>query len=366
MKLICAPLAAISHPAFRVVLEQFGGCDEYFTEMIHAPSLVTGGQFERYYVDPQPAPQKIVWQLTGPDAPRLAAAAARVLLIGGIGVDINMGCAAPDIVRSGAGIAWMLKPRAETQAMLCAVRDAIREGESARCPLRFSVKLRLGEEHFSEHDFFSFCDMLADCGVQLLTLHPRTRKEKYRTKARWQYVEALAVRMHERGVRVYLNGDVSDYQSFYAAQSAAPHADGIMIGRAAVVRPWIFALLRAACGERVAMPLPSGDASSERAVLAVPAVRASDEPGAAPVQEYPGYKINLEQTAYLFIDALQQYQPEAFWKTRARRFFSYYCQNLSFAHYAETQFAHAHNMVDLRARIADYFIRVPEDREKSW
>ena len=51
MKLICAPMATLSHPAFRVIIEKFGGCDEYYTEMINAPSLLNGGQFEKYYID---------------------------------------------------------------------------------------------------------------------------------------------------------------------------------------------------------------------------------------------------------------------------------------------------------------------------
>ena len=46
MKLICGPMATISHPAFRILIERFGGCDEYFTEMINAGSLLNFGPFE--------------------------------------------------------------------------------------------------------------------------------------------------------------------------------------------------------------------------------------------------------------------------------------------------------------------------------
>ena len=54
-------MATISHPAFRILLEKFGGCHEYFTEMINAGTLITGGQFEKFYIDPAPVPQKVVW-----------------------------------------------------------------------------------------------------------------------------------------------------------------------------------------------------------------------------------------------------------------------------------------------------------------
>nr|MCR4900973.1 tRNA-dihydrouridine synthase [Treponema sp.] len=107
MRLICGPMATISHPAFRTLIEKFGGCDEYFTEMINAGTLLTGGQFEKYYIDPAPVPSKVVWQLTGHDADHMKEAAVRLSQLPGIGIDINMGCSAPDIYRYGAGIAWM-------------------------------------------------------------------------------------------------------------------------------------------------------------------------------------------------------------------------------------------------------------------
>ena len=71
MKLICGPMATISHPAFRILVERFGGCDEYFTEMINAGSLLNFGPFEKFYIDSTPCPEKIVWQLTGTDEERM-------------------------------------------------------------------------------------------------------------------------------------------------------------------------------------------------------------------------------------------------------------------------------------------------------
>ena len=75
-KFICGPMATISHPASRILIERFGGCDEYFTEMINAGSLLTGGPFEKFYIDPTPVPEKVVWQLTGKDWENMAKALA--------------------------------------------------------------------------------------------------------------------------------------------------------------------------------------------------------------------------------------------------------------------------------------------------
>ena len=84
MKLICGPMATISHPAFRILVEKFGGCDEYFTEMINAGTLLTNGPFEKYYIDPAPVPSKVVWQLTGRDNRHMEEAARMLVELPGV------------------------------------------------------------------------------------------------------------------------------------------------------------------------------------------------------------------------------------------------------------------------------------------
>ena len=326
MKLICGPMATISHPAFRILVERFGGCDEYFTEMINAGSLLNFGPFEKFYIDSTPCPEKIVWQLTGTDEERMKEAAVRLAVLPGIGVDINMGCSAPDIYKTGAGIGWMLKDRSETESMVKAVRSVIPSGR------RLSVKLRLGDENFTEDDFFSFCDMLVNCGVELLTLHPRTKKEKLARPPRYQFCQKLAERykagaLGSRTIPVYLNGNVKDKASFDYAAASCPDCAGVMISRAAVTKPWIF-----------------------KEVL----------------QGYHN-NINMEEICFSYVDLIEKYQPKEFWKTRLQRFFTYFCMNFSFAHYAQTQFINAADKgnEELRQAIKDFFEKCPEERIKS-
>lgn len=326
MKLICGPMATISHPAFRILVERFGGCDEYFTEMINAGSLLNFGPFEKFYIDSTPCPEKIVWQLTGTDEERMKEAAVRLADLPGIGVDINMGCSAPDIYKTGAGIGWMLKDRSETENMVKAVRSVIPSGR------RLSVKLRLGDENFTEDDFFSFCDMLVNCGVELLTLHPRTKKEKLARPPRYQFCQKLAERYKagaqgSRTIPVYLNGNVKDKASFDYAAASCPDCAGVMISRAAVTKPWIF-----------------------KEVL----------------QGYHN-NINMEEICFSYVDLIEKYQPKEFWKTRLQRFFTYFCMNFSFAHYAQTQFINAADKgnEELRQAIKDFFEKCPEERIKS-
>ena len=344
MKLICGPMATISHPAFRILLERFGGCDEYFTEMINAGTLVTGGQFEKYYIDPAPVPQKLVWQLTGKNGELMEEAAKVLVKLPGIGLDLNMGCSAPDIYRFGAGISWMIKPVEETREMVRAVSRVVNEWnklcdneqpvdsantEFAAGKKRLSVKLRLGDDDFTDEGFFSFCDMLVGEGVQLLTLHPRTKKEKLTRSPRYSYCQKLAERykgylVDGRPFEVYLNGNVHDKASYDYAVSTCPDVSGIMISRAAVQKPWIFASLSGLTRQ----------------------------------------SIDLEQLSLDYITLIEQYQPPEFWKTRLQRFFTYFCQNFKFSHYAQSQFlnAAAQSNDSLRQSIIDFFEKCPDER----
>lgn len=326
MKLICAPMATLSHPGFRIITEKIGGCDEYYTEMINAPSLIHGGQFEKFYIDPAPVPEKIVWQLTGKSAEPMIEAAALVAEIGGIGVDLNMGCSAPEIYNSGAGIAWMIKDIKETEALVKGVRSVLDAYEHfSGIKRRFSVKCRLGDENYTDDAFFSFTDMLVQNGVEQLALHPRTRKEKYRDKPRWNYAQKLAERYSS--VSIIVNGDICDRNSFEKVKAVCPDCKGAMIGRMAVQKPWIFAELA-----------KSNDSEKKQ--------------------------IDLLLLGLDFIDAVEKYQPPEFYKTRLQRFFAYYCTNFSFAHYCRTQLLNSKSIEESRNILREYFDKVPSDRFK--
>lgn len=331
MKLIAGPMATVSHTGFRILVEQFGGVDEYFTEMINAGTLLTGGTFEKFYIDPSPVPEKVVWQLTGKDGANMEKAARLLASLPGLGLDINMGCSAPDIYRYGAGISWMIKPREETQEMVRAIRAVTKEPEviaAGGFQKRLSVKLRLGDDDFTDEGFFSFCDMLVKEGVELLTLHPRTKKEKLSRPARYHYAEDLKNRYGD-SVKVYVNGNVTDKASFDYVRSVCPSVDGIMISRAGVQKPWIYSKL-------------------------------SDVNGNEPLV------IDMQALANQYIDLVEQYQPPEFWKTRLQRFFTYYAMNFQFSHYAQTMFLNAKDNEDLRKKIGDFFEKCPDEKIKSF
>lgn len=319
-------MATLSHPAFRILVEKFGGCDEYFTEMINAGTLITNGPFEKYYLISSPVPEKIVWQLTSKNTLLMIQAAEQIVSLEGIGIDLNMGCSAPDIYRTGAGIGWMLKDRKETEEMVKGVRKVVDEYNSASDnKKRLSVKLRLGDDDFTDDSFFSFCDMLVSNGVELLTLHPRTKKEKLTRPARYEYCQKVKEKFP--GIKLYVNGNITDRISMENALRKVPSADGVMISRASVQKPWIFKTLNSC--------------------------------------ESENFSIDMEAIALDFIKDVEEYQPEEFWKSRLQRFFTYYSMNFVFSHYAQTQFLNAKNNEDLRQKIHDFFEKCPEEKVKK-
>lgn len=330
MKLILAPMATLTHQALRKTVANFGGVDEYYTEMINASSLLHGGQFEKYYILNDVEPEKTVWQLTGDEAKPLSEAAAVVKDCGGIGIDINMGCAAPAIYKYGAGISWMLKPISETSSMLKSVKNAI--GEK-----RLSVKIRLGDEDFTMEKLFTFADMLVGEGVSQIVLHPRTKKEKYTRPPKYNLLNEFCqyVKENYAGVTVIGNGGVRDVASYNKLLSVASTLDGIMIGRAAVEKPWIFAELK----------------KSEKVFEGT--------------GEELETEIDLYQVAEGFLEDLCQFQPKEFYPTRAKRFFEYFIDNFFFGHSLKAKIQNTDEKSEQLQLLKEYLERNPQERYKK-
>lgn len=329
MKLLLAPMATLSHEALRNLIFRFGGCDEYYCEMIHATSLVSGGKFEEYYIRTQPEPDKMVWQLTDYREEALKEASKIVSELGGIGIDINMGCPAPDIYRTGAGCAWMSKPLQEVASMLNKVKSVL-DSSTTSCK-RLSCKIRLGEEDFTIEKLFDYCDMLVSEGVTQITLHPRTRKEKYTRKARWEYVNQLCEYLKSKysslNLQIIGNGSIFSVEDAITSIKKAPNIDGIMLGRSAIQKPWLFKQISSAL-----------------------------------LNEEFKTKIDLFELAIDFMKDIENCQPQEFWKTRKQRFFIYFCDNFQFGNYLKSQLINNDGFEIQKNILQEYFEKMPSER----
>jgi len=336
-------MAELGHRGLRELIEGFGGCDEYFSEMISAAALLDGGPFEKWYIDNGPRPDKLVFQLVGADAGRIAGAAALLDGLECAGIDLNMGCCAPPIRRAGGGIAWMASAD-RAGALVGAVRRATKK--------RLSVKLRIGFSDDFGH-LAGFCRRLEAEGADFITLHPRTARQKLKRLARWDYVGALR---GELRIPVAGNGDVGSAEDLL--RRAAGPCDAVMAGRAAVRRPWIFAQARSlqACGLQaqsaranalaaagLAGALPAGGAPGAAAPGQAEAQGLQALPGEAPMPGAPWPEAAApapaetpeltEETGLRFLELLARWQPPEFHISRARRFFGYFCDGLKWGNY---------------------------------
>ena len=276
---VLAPMAELSHRALRELIESFGGADEYFTEMISAGTLISGGPFEAWYTDSGPCPERLVYQLVGGDADQLLRAVILLDKRECLGIDINMGCSAPAITRTGAGVRWM--------ADIDRAADLIRRLRP-KTHRRLSVKLRTGLTDDFEY-LARFCRRLEEEGIDLITLHPRTAKEKFKRSARWDYISCLKKELH---IQVAGNGDIASSAEMLRR---GEECDAVMIGRLAVRRPWVFA----------------------EAKMVTDTI------------------FGIFETGLRFLELLSRYQPPEFHISRSRRFFSYFCDNLKWGNHVK-------------------------------
>jgi tRNA-dihydrouridine synthase B len=321
-----APMAELSHRALRELIESFTppggkGADEYFTEMISAGALVSGGPFEAWYADGGPCPEKLVYQLVGADETHLLRA---VTILDGyecLGIDINMGCSAPAITRTGAGVRWM----ADIDGAGALIRQ-IRPKTSRR----LSVKLRIGLNDNFEY-LVNFCRRLEEEGVELITLHPRTAREKFKGRARWDYIPVL-----KKELRIPLagNGDIASAQEMLRRSE---DCDAVMIGRLAVRKPWAFA-------------------EAHETKLTTEYTEFHGEEFQKKVTD----TISIEETGLRFLELLSRYQPPEFHLSRARRFFSYFCDNLKWGNHVKNLLNRENDLAGIERAWRGYFAEAEE------
>jgi nifR3 family TIM-barrel protein len=236
---LLAPLAGITHLPVRL-LARAAGCALVCTEMVSADGLAHGSPHTRPYLRSRPAEKPLAVQIFGSDPAVMAAAAAIVQDSGADVVDINFGCAVRKVVQAGAGAALMRTPQ-RAEALLRAVRRAVR--------VPVTIKIRSGWDR-SGREALAIGAMAEDCGVDAVTLHPRTAGQKFSGRADWSIIAALKRRL---AIPVIGNGDIRTAQDA-ERMMAETGCDAVMIGRSAFGYPRIFTEVAARLSGRPSPP----------------------------------------------------------------------------------------------------------------
>ncbi|MDD5758859.1 MAG: tRNA-dihydrouridine synthase family protein [Desulfobulbaceae bacterium] len=226
--LILAPMAGVTHSPLRQLVASFAKPGLFFSEMLSAKHLPDDIKKRSLWLRRTEAERPMAYQIVAPSSAEAALGGSYLSDYGAEIVDLNLACPAPNIAGKRRAGGFLLSDLALVEEILVALRPVV------SCPL--TVKVRLGVKP----DLVFLQDLAAvleATGVDAVTLHPRLTTEKLKRRPMWEYIG------HLKGMTklpVIGNGDVVTREDCLAMFEQTG-CDGVMIGRAAVQRPWLFA-----------------------------------------------------------------------------------------------------------------------------
>ncbi|MGB5591335.1 MAG: tRNA dihydrouridine synthase DusB [Gammaproteobacteria bacterium] len=223
--LALAPMAGVTDRPFRQLCRRLGA-GMAASEMITADTRLWDSEKSRRRLDHSGEGKPVIVQIAGADPRRVAEAARLSVDRGAQIVDINMGCPVKKVCRQMAGSALL-----RDESLVARILDAA----VAAVDVPVTLKIRTGWDP-AQRNGLSIAQRAEQCGIAALAVHGRTRACRFGGEAEYE-----TIRLIKRSVSipVIANGDI-DSPGKAAQVLALTGADGVMIGRAAQGRPWIF------------------------------------------------------------------------------------------------------------------------------
>ncbi len=230
---ICAlaPMDGYTDSPYRQIVKKIAPQTVVFSEFYSADGLVHSKELQRKALTHETSEYPLIIQIFGKD-PAMFREAAKIIEGYGItGIDINMGCPAKKVVKSGHGSSLMINRDTAFQIV---------EEMSRAVKIPISVKTRLG---WADHSLLTeFCTGLQNAGANLITVHGRTYQQAFKGSADFTGIYDLKQHL---SIPVLGNGDVMGYEDgmrkiIHPRGEGFKNLDGFMVGRASFGNPWCF------------------------------------------------------------------------------------------------------------------------------
>ena len=227
--LVLAPMDGYSNIPFRLIIKEMEP-DLMFTEFVNSDAVIHENKKTMSKIRILEEERPVAIQIFGKNPENIAASAKMIEELGTDIIDLNFGCPAPKVSGHGSGSA-LLKDLPLVSRICESVVKAVK--------IPVSAKTRLGWDEKSIN-IFQTAKIFEESGISFMTLHPRTRAQKFNGKSDWDYITKLKEKL---SIPLIANGDIFSPEDavkmFYQTK-----CNSIMIGRGAVKNPWLFLQIR--------------------------------------------------------------------------------------------------------------------------
>jgi nifR3 family TIM-barrel protein len=256
--LLLAPMEGVTDPVFRDLVINLGGVGGAITEFIRISVSAMSAKVVRRYLGPLRQDAPVGVQFMAADETHLPASIAAAERVGARWIDLNFGCPVPVVFNKCAGSALLGKP----EVLARIVRSAV---SSTGLPV--SAKIRAGID--GPGRLREIVAAVVEAGAAMLTVHARLRCQPYTHPATWEWLAIAREERDRQARRIPLigNGGVERPEDVRRLLRETG-CDGVMIGRAALADPWIFAQAHGA-------PAPTRAQAAEFALRYASAVEAA-------------------------------------------------------------------------------------------
>jgi len=223
--ILLAPMEDVTDLPFRVICKRLGA-DIVYTEFVNSEGLVRGSKKTKQKMTFWEEERPFAIQIYGAEIPSMAGAAQLAESFNPDLIDINCGCWVKDVAMRGAG-AGLLRDLPKMEKIASTVVNAV------KVPVTLKTRLGWDKNSIRIVDVAKMCE---NVGIKALTVHCRTRDQGHKGEVDYSWIPRIKEAV---SIPVIVNGDIVTPQNVKGVFDATG-ADAVMIGRGAVLNPWIF------------------------------------------------------------------------------------------------------------------------------